>query len=172
MTFQLWKSGMKATTARLNDGDMIGAVVFMAQRTTAQAIPTGTEAAANAVVWDQIDRDILTGWSSGSATRWTCPTTGIWVLAGSVGFNSSTGGTTRDACWFVNGALLTAGRARTFASGSISAVALTIEARTLPLLLTAGDYVQLVPAHNVGSNLDTASGSLRPYMSVTYGGAQ
>lgn len=170
MAFQPLSAGQRLTAGTLNALLMIGADVFRAYLTASQIITSGTETAANACQWDQIDRDILGAWSSSNKTRWTCPAAGWWKLSGSTSFNGSTGGSQRDALWFVNGANITAGRARTFAETSISAVPLSVEARTLTVQLALGEYVELIPVHNIGSNIGTATGTLAPYMAVTYAG--
>lgn len=171
MTLNLWQPGMIMTEERLNDAAMIGAALFLANRSTTQAITTGAESAANAVSWTDIELDALGGWSAANPTRWTAPRDGWYKLEGSVGFNGSTAGEIRDAIWFVNGALISMGRARTIASTAISGDPLTIEARAIPRLLAEGDYVELIAAQDSGSSLNTATGSLRPFISITYAGA-
>lgn len=169
-TFQPFAAGAKVTAATLDLNLMIGLVVFRAYLNTNQSIPTGTEAAANACAWSQIDLDLLAGFSAGAPTLWTVPIDGWWTLSGGVGFNGNAGGSQRDALWFIDGATIVAGRARTFAETGIAATPLSVEARTIPLLLSAGQTVALVPAHNVGSALLTATGTFASYMSVTYSG--
>ena len=169
MAFAPWLAGMRLTATRMNDAAMIGANVFLAYRSAAQSIGTGADAAVSAVSWDDVQSDLLGGWSSGSASRWTVPRTGWWTLSGAVAFDSNTGGTTRECVWYVNGSALGAGRARTFGN-TMAAVPITVEARNLPQLLTAGDYVQLVPAQNSGVNLNLSTGSYRSYISIAYSG--
>ena len=169
MPFAPWLAGMKATATRMNDSAMIGAVVFLAYRSAAQSIGTGADAAVSAVSWDDVQTDLLSGYSAGSPTRWTVPRTGWWTLSGAIAFDSSTGGTTRECVWYVNGAALGAGRARTYGN-TLAAVPITVEARTLPQLLTAGQYVELVPAQNSGGNLNLSTGSYRSYISIAYTG--
>lgn len=169
MAFTPWLAGMRLTATRMNDASMIGAQVFLADRATAQSIPTGGDAAANACNWDDIQFDLLGGWVSGSPTRWTAPRSGRWTLAGGIGFDASTGGTTRECVWYVNGSAIGMGRARSFGN-TMASVPVTVEARTLPVQLAMGDYVELVPAQNSGAALNLATGSYRSYMSVTYSG--
>ena len=169
MPFTPFLAGMKLTGTRLNDAAMIGATVFLANRSTAQSIPNGGDAAANACIWDDVNLDLLGGWVSGSPTRWSVPRTGWWQLAGAVAFDASAGGTTRECVWYVNGGAIGMGRARTFGN-TMSAVPVTVEARTLPQLLTAGQYVELVPAQNSGGALNLATGSYRSYIAITYAG--
>lgn len=169
-TFQPFAAGQKVTAGTLDLNLMIGKLVFSAVLAASQTITTGAETTANACAWDTVAYDELGAWTAGSPTRWTCPLAGWWTVSGGVSFNGSASGSQRDAIWFINGANFTAGRARTYAETSISAVPLTVEARTMPLLLAVGDYVQLVPVHNIGSSIGTATGTLAPYMAVTYSG--
>lgn len=169
-TYQPYAAGARVTAGALDLQLMIGKTVFVAYRAVSQTITTGAETAANALSWDTISYDLLGAWSAGSPTRWTCPAAGWWSFSGSVGYNADTSGSNRDALWFTNGATITGGRARTFAESSIASLPLTVEARTMPLLLAVGDYVQLVPAHNATGSVGTATGTSTPYMAVTYGG--
>ncbi|MBX9392287.1 hypothetical protein K4749_01400 [Streptomyces sp. TRM72054] len=170
MAFSVWRAGQTITATDLDEASMIGALVFHAERTTTQSISSGSDTVANAVSWNGVTYDVLGGWSSGNPTRWTAPQDGWWIVMGGIGFNSSSGGTIREAVWYLNGALSAMGRARTYTSSSIAASPLTVEARTVPFQLSAGDYLELVPAQNSGAALDTATGSFRPYMSITYAG--
>ncbi|MFF4751834.1 hypothetical protein [Streptomyces sp. NPDC001270] len=176
MAFAVWQPGMTITAQRANLAAMIGAVVFAAARTTGQTIPSGTETAANALQWDSIDVDLLSGWSAANPSRWTVPVAGLWTLSGAISVNgTTTPGTTRDALWYVNGGALVSGRARTYAESGISSSPLTVEARTITKRLAAGDYVELVPAHNANNagtavSLPTATGTFAPYANVTYAG--
>lgn len=165
MAYTPFLAGQKVTAGALNSALLVGAVVFRAYRnTTAQTITNGTESTANALSWDSIGIDDLAGWSAGTPTRWTVPMTGWYTLAGSVAFSGDSTGSTRDALWFVNGAIVTADRARS----APSAASHTVEARTLPQFLAAGQYVELVAAHNATGSINTATGTLASYMSVTY----
>ncbi|WP_234342333.1 hypothetical protein, partial [Streptomyces leeuwenhoekii] len=167
------RPGMIMTEERLNDAAMIGAVVFLANRGTSQNIPSGSDSAANALAWDEVTMDLLGGWSAATPTRWTCPKAGWWKFEGAIGFNASAGGNTRECVWYVNGGGISMGRSRTFGN-TMASVPITVEARTLSRQLAVGDYVELVPAHNsVSPNPDpltTATGTYRPYMSITYAG--
>lgn len=170
MPFAIWQPGQDLTEEALNLADMIGAVVFFTTRDTNQAVTTGGVDVANAVSWETVHLDLLTGWDAGEPTRWTVPQDGWWNLAGGVGFSGSSAGTVRDCAWFVNGSLVAWGRSRPHASTALSSDFLTAEARQLPVQLSAGDYIELVPSQDTGGNLNTATGSARPFMSVTYAG--
>ncbi|MER7798995.1 hypothetical protein ABTX71_01555 [Streptomyces parvulus] len=169
MPFDFWQPGMVQTEARLNLAAMTGAVVFLANRGTGQTIPSGGDSGSNALQWDEITTDLLGGWSASTPTRWTCPLAGWWKLEGAVAFNASAGGNTRECVWYINGGGASMGRARTF-GGTMASVPVTVEARTLHRRLDVGEYVELVPAHNAGANLDTATGTYRPFLSASYGG--
>jgi hypothetical protein len=169
-TFQPFAAGQKVTAGDLDLNLMIGALVFRAQRSTSQTITSGTQTPTNALSWDAIDYDRLGVWSAGNPTRWTSPIAGWWTFSGSVGLNGNATGTTRDALWFVNGATITAGRSRTFAETSISTDPITVEARTIPILLAVGDYVELVPAHNASGPIGSATGTQASYIAVNYSG--
>lgn len=165
-----WLGGMRTTADRLYETDLIGRVVFLARRSTAQTIPSGSDASSQAIQWDQVDLDVLGGWTVGQPTRWTCSRAGWWTFQGAVGWELSSGGSVRECCWYVNGGLITPGRSRPVASSAIAANAFTVDARAVPRLMDVGDYVELVPAQNSGANLDLATGSYQSYMSITYSG--
>ncbi|WP_405695305.1 hypothetical protein OHA99_09455 [Streptomyces coelicoflavus] len=165
-----WLGGMRTTAARLYETDLIGRLVFLANRNASQSISSGGDTASNALSWDAVDLDVLGGWTVGQPTRWTAPRAGWWTFQGAVGFNNRTAGTIRECCWYVNGGLISMGRSRPIVSSSIADTALTVDARAVPRLMAVGDYVELIPAQNSGTALDTATGSLRPYISITYSG--
>ncbi|MEU4091990.1 hypothetical protein [Streptomyces sp. NPDC026673] len=177
MAFNLAPAGGRIQSGKTNQLYMIGAVVFMAVRSTAQTITTATESSANAIQWDTIQLDALGGWNASQPTRWTAPFAGWFTLAGATAFNgpaSGSTGTQRDALWFANGTNFAGGRSRTFADAdAIGATALTVEARPFPKLLAAGDYIELVAAQTTTgttTSIATATGTLAPYISITYSG--
>lgn len=165
-----WLAGMKTTADRLYDTDLIGRVVFLANRATNQSISSGADSVANALQWDEVSLDVLGGFDPAQPTRWTAPRAGWWTLQGAASFNQATGGTTRECCWYVNGGLISMGRSRPIVSGGIANAPLTVDARSIPRLMSAGDWVQMVPAQDSGAALNTATGSFRPYISITYSG--
>jgi hypothetical protein len=169
MPFSVWQPGMRVTASRANDAAMIGAVVFFANRGNPQSVPSGVDSASGAMQWDEVQVDSLGGWNAAQPTRWTVPRSGVWEFAGAVAFDASGNGTLREAVWYLNGAAMAMGRAR-FAATQFPVQALTVEARTVPRLLSAGDYVELVAAQNSGGTLGIATGSYRPYISITYCG--
>ncbi|MFD5050883.1 hypothetical protein ACFWMH_10630 [Streptomyces tendae] len=166
-----WLGGMRMTTDRLYETDLIGRVVFLANRNASQTISSGGDTGSNALQWDAVDLDLLGGWNAGQPTRWTAPRAGWWTFQGAVAFNNSSAGTIRECCWYVNGGLISMGRSRPIVSSSIANTALTVDARAVPRLMAVGDYVELIPAQNSGAAVDTATGSLRPYISITYSGS-
>jgi hypothetical protein len=173
MAYPAWAAGQRITAGGLSINDLIGQTVFRALRGTGQTITTGTENVANAIQWDTVDLDLLGGWTPASSTRWTVPFAGWWKFEGAVSFvgvtSPDTPGTLRDALWYLNGATVSAGRARSF-SGTIGTSPMTVEARSIPYLLQPGDYVQLVPLQNASISVATGTGTYAPYMAVTYSG--
>lgn len=172
MNYQPIAAGTTPTAEEWNGLLLPGVLVFRAFLNTAQSVPTRTtESVADALVWDTIDLDRLGGWAAGAnASRYTATVAGWYTFAGSVGYNASSAGTFREAIWFQNGALSAAGRATPMMSTAIAATPLTAEARSLPLQMNVGDFVQLVPLQNSGGAITTATGSLRSFMSATYAG--
>ncbi|WP_432159263.1 hypothetical protein [Streptomyces sp. bgisy153] len=171
MSLTIFQPGQIMTAGRANGAALIGATVFRArQATTAQSITSGADTASNAIQWQDIDHDLLGGWSAGQPTRWTAPQGGWWELSGAVSFASSAGGQIRECVWYVSGAIISAGRGRPMPNTALSASALTVEARTIPVDLAAGDYVELIAAQNSGASLTTFTGSYSPYIEVTYAG--
>lgn len=148
-----------------------GRIVFKAFLKTTQSISNdASPQAANALAWTDVDHDPYTGWVSTVPTRWAAPYTGWYTLSGMVGLAGSSGGTVRGACWFVNGSGADGGLGREVA-GSWSATYTTVVAPTLPVLLEAGDYVELVAVQNSGGSLNTTSSGIgASYMAATYGG--
>ncbi|MFJ4987888.1 hypothetical protein ACIP9H_29305 [Streptomyces sp. NPDC088732] len=171
--YPAFAAGQSLTAGALSLAALIGQTVFRATRGAGQTITSGTEDVANAIQWDTVDLDLLGGWTPASQTRWTVPFAGWWRLDGSVSFvgvtSPATPGTLRDALWYCNGATIAAGRARSF-SGTIGTSPMTVEARSIPYLLNAGDYVQLIPLQNASISVNTGTGTYAPHMTVTYAG--
>ncbi|MFD8075799.1 hypothetical protein ACFV3E_24480 [Streptomyces sp. NPDC059718] len=171
MAYPQWAAGQTITAGGLNLSDLIGRDVFKATRDTNQSISSNaTPQAANVLSWETVELDLLAGWSASSPTRWTCPIAGWWKLAGAVAFNgTATTGNVRGCGWFVNGAMPNGGQARLAASPPN--VVSSANARTLSLALAVGDYIELAPSQDTGSALLTATGSPRPYISISFGGS-
>ncbi|MFI2431996.1 hypothetical protein [Streptomyces sp. NPDC018693] len=171
MSTDLWFPLQRITDDSMNDADLIGRMVFRArQSTSAQNITSGGDTAANAIQWQDIDLDLLGGWNGGQPTRWTAPRAGWWELSGGVSFAGSTAGQIRECVWYVGGSAISGGRGRPTPNSAITASALTAEARTIPVQLGVGGYVELIAAQNSGGNLATFTGSYSPYISITYAG--
>jgi hypothetical protein len=161
--------GKRATADLINAIAAIGRTMFVAFRDASQSISDGTNPdAANAISWDNIESDLLGGWSASQPTRWTPPIAGRYMLTGGVAFMASTAGTTRGASWLVNGSVVAGSTARPVIS--VSNEVCTAEARSLPVELDGDDYVQLVAIQETGGALNTATASNRPFISVTYVG--
>jgi hypothetical protein len=171
MAYTPFAAGQRLTANTLNAAVLSGVLIFRAYRSAAQTIPTrSSENLADALQWDEVSIDRLGGWSSGSPTRFTCTTAGWHTFSGGIGLNSQSGGTVREAVWYLNGALMPAGRSVSIIEGTVPAGTLTADGRRVSILMAFGDYVEFVPYQNSGSSIDTASGSYRPFISVHYAG--
>lgn len=167
----LWRPGQRLTADRMNSADLIGRLVFAAWRDASQQITSSDPGiAANALAWDNVGLDVLTGWTADHPTRWTAPTPGWYTISGGASFGGSSAGTQRGCTWRVNGNLPPGATSVSHASTSIASTTLTVDARDLAAQLDAGDYVELCPYQNSGSSLSTAGGSLRPYIAIYYAG--
>lgn len=167
--FAGFQPGMRITESRINSGDLVGRLVFRATRDATQSISSTSLAnpdIANALAWETIAIDDLGGWSSGSATRYTCMLDGWYRISAKVSLDATaTPGDARSLGIYQNGALAAAGHFR-------SALAVTNRVHTehgfLTLSLVAGDYVQIVPGHSTGSALTSATGGARPAVEITF----
>jgi hypothetical protein len=161
--------GQRATGDRMNDSMAIGRLLFFAARDTTQSIADSTVGTtANALSWDNVLLDSLTGWSAGTPTRYTPPEAGWYLLTGEGGFAASAAGARRGISWLVNGALPVAGTSVAHANTPTSQT-LTVPARTLPVQFNGTtDYVELAPFQNSGGALNTGTGSLRCHIAIYY----
>lgn len=148
-----------------------GRLVFQAFRDQVQSISNNaTPQAANAMQWETVPLDVVDGWSTSSPTRFAPQVAGWYRLSGKTGFAASTGGTVRGAAWFINGAAVNAGLNRHVTSGFANTFC-TVNAPEISVVLTVGDYVELVAVQNSGGALNTTgTGSGAPYMEVVYAG--
>ncbi|MGW3724139.1 hypothetical protein [Streptomyces sp. NPDC000851] len=171
--FPGWQPGHIITEARANSAAMMGRVVFRATRDTTQSI-SDTSAAnpdvANALLWETIAVDDLGGWSSGSATRYTCQLAGWYKIDAKVSFNAwsgppATAGTARTLGVYINGALQPSGH---FRSAITATQVVHTEDGFMSALLALGDYVQIVPGQNTGQPLNTATGGTRPSLEISF----
>jgi hypothetical protein len=171
MAYSPFTAGQRLTAVALNAALLSGVLIFRAYRSNAQSIPNRVaEDIADALQWDEISVDRLGCWSSGAPTRFTCTTAGWHSFSGGVGLNTQSGGTLREAVWFLNGILMPAGRSVSIIESTVPGGTLTAEGRRPSILMAVGDYVELVPFQNSGVSIATASGSYRPYITVHYAG--
>ncbi|MFJ5259083.1 hypothetical protein ACIQAC_01230 [Streptomyces sp. NPDC088387] len=166
--FPIWQPGMIVTEARANSAALVGRTVFRATRDANQSISTSASAnpdIANALSWETIGVDDLGGWSSGSATRYTCQLAGWYKIQAKAGFNASVSGTARTLGIFITGGLAPGGHFRT-------ATTFTNTTHTrdgfLTALLGVGDYVQIAPGQDTGGALNTATGGIRPTLEIEF----
>lgn len=169
MTYPVVIRPGKNTAEQFNAGFLIGRLIFFAKRAAAQSISTGGTAgsSSSALSWDSVEVDVLTGWSSSSATRYTAQITGWYTCTGMTSFASSATGSYRGNSWLLNGAAQTGGTSKPVVS-TVTGTAVAVTAVTLPIQLDAGEYVQLAPFHNSGSNLDTDTGVRASSIGIYY----
>jgi len=117
-------------------------------RSTVQSIPNNT---ITAVSFDVVRFDTSTPlmWSGANPTRLTCPSAGIYVVSGTVGFAANATGNDREAFIRVNGSQLIA----SIADRNPSAY---VEQFTVSAIWRANtsDYFELCVRHDRGSSLD------------------
>lgn len=163
------RPGHRVTADRLNQWLLPGSILFYGRRNATQAISsTSNPSMVNAIEWDETLLDTTGGWDAGEPTRWTCSIGGWHLVSGSVGFAASSSGSYRACAWYVNASLASGGHGTRVAPTSSGIV--VADGRQLAILLSAGDYMQLIAAQDSGGNLDTSTGGARPTMQVTYAG--
>lgn len=119
-----------------------------AYRSSNQAITTGT---STAVSFDSTRHNApLTMWNSGQPTRLVAPVSGVYSIFWQIIFEASTSGTYRQVMTRVNGSLFVADDIKppTAAPGYARGAGSTDH------FLAAGDYVEIIVAHDRGSNLN------------------
>lgn len=163
-----------------SDRDMLrpGQLVFFAESNAAISMPPGDGAGAPAW-WDTVHTDLLgalnfDGVTTSSAnenppmTRFQPPVPGWYSLSGAIGFSTAGQGNWRRARWVRNGTIVGGGHwsfARP-AAGQASA-----PAPVMPIAMNGTtDYLELWGVHDSDANITMSTGTLRPFMSVTYSG--
>lgn len=166
------RPGQTGTDAVFNGGFMIGRLVFFATRDTTQSISSGlVPDTANALRWETVSLDLLDGWDAGTPNRYRPTIPGWYRCEGAAGLAANTTGGIRGIGWLRNGSLPAASGARPQVASGYSNATVTVDARALPLLFNGStDYLELAPFQNSGAALDTATGSIRPYVAVYYAG--
>ena len=119
------------------------------QNTTAQSLTNNTGAP---IQWDTLNADSDQAYSN--TTRFTCPVTGWYSIAGTAVFAANATGV-RTAQIAVNGALVPFGLGQVPAA---SGVRTAVSAEVI-YHLSAGDYVELYATQSSGAALATAQGS-------------
>lgn len=139
-----------------------GSSVFTAHRMAGQTLPT---AAYIPIAWDTVTGDRLAGWAAATPSRYTIKIPGVYALAGTAAFASSSGGTYRGASWYRNGSIIPGGTEQA-AYTSPAGADCTVPARTLHLNLTTGDWIELRQVHNIGATITT--GGLAASIAISY----
>ncbi|MDT0306135.1 hypothetical protein RM780_04050 [Streptomyces sp. DSM 44917] len=167
-------AGQRPTVDRINVAFLTGRLVFAAYRDTAQSISSTTVGeTVNALSWDNVVVDLLGGWSVSTPTRYTPPIAGWYhcIGSGSIDEYGASSGTLRGASWRQNGSLPPAGTSRAVVSTAIADTYVTVAAPDLPLQFNGtSDYLELCPFQNSGASINTATGSVRPSISLYYAG--
>jgi hypothetical protein len=159
-TWEYWQAIAQRVDACLTQ--IVNPAICVATQTVAQSIPTGawTSLSFNA---ESIDTANMHNPASLN-TRITIPTDGKYLLAGSVCFVSNATGR-RGLQWAINGVANPYGGAVMLPTLSTSTPA--IPSSTLPVQLTAGQYVELQAFQDTGAALSTSVGaSVQPFASA------
>jgi len=126
-----------------------GQLVFSARATTAQNIPDITN---TFIIFQTEDYDRLNVFTPGaSSSTYTPGVAGWYEVTGNVSFGNAQAGY-RGVYWNVDGADVPAGGAVAAYTPTVGA---NVNARTIPLLLTASSVISLRAYHNAGSTIST-----------------
>jgi hypothetical protein len=165
--------GQRLTADRVNAGFAIGLTVFVAYRDAAQSLSAGQTigVAADALQWDNVELNLIGGWSASLPKRFTPPIAGWYRLEGGCGFVASGAGNVRGTSWRQNGDLPEAATSRSIYNTIPASPTPVINATSIPLEFNGStDYIELCPFQDGGGALNTATGSNRPYINITYCG--
>ncbi|MGI5443398.1 hypothetical protein ACQEV4_40490 [Streptomyces shenzhenensis] len=168
MAYTYVQPGQSLTADTLNAALMVGQVVFTATRDTAQTFSNTASTAnantGNAVSWDAVNMDDLAGWAAATPTRYTAQRAGWYELNGAISFAGNTTGS-RVCAWFMNGSLLAGGHGQRVAANTTTVSASAV---TLPVLMAAGDYIELCAGQSSGGDLASATGGPRPSINIKF----
>jgi hypothetical protein len=149
-----WTTLQEATSAQLNS-DIRNNVLFLsnvpvykASQGTPQVVPAST---ATAMTGMAINID---NWSAGSATKWTAPCAGVYLVGGQVGFATPGAGYSGwpNLICDISGTTTTYSGKRAYGE-YVAGMALRV------LRLSKGDTVQLGAGHSYSSTVTTLAGS-------------
>lgn len=121
------------------------------RQTIAQSLGNG---AFTGLKWDVEDFDNAVWHDAATDTRSTVPYDGWYQISGTVGFSANASGI-RAAQWRVNGSDLTSGQTKVQTITTVG-VAVLLPARTLDVVLTTGQYVELFAFQDSGGALNTS----------------
>ncbi len=134
-----------------------GTLVLKLLRTTTVTL---SDNIATALAWDTEELDLLGGWSSGTATRFTPPVAGWYELTGGSAWNTNSSGH-RALYWRLNGATTINGGAIYVAPSPNSST--VVSAKTLPVQLNGTDYVELMTLQASGGSLASSHSAATTY---------
>lgn len=173
MTFPvIVRPGNRATAGLLNSGFLIGRAVFVAFRDAAQSITSTTVGeTSNALAWDNVELNVLGGWAPGTPSRYTPPIAGRYGITGSASFVANGTGNVRGCSWRQNGSLPAGATFRNVYNTVPGSPVPTFDAIPLNLEFDgSSDYIELCPFQDGSGALNTATGSNRPSIRITYEG--
>jgi hypothetical protein len=124
-------------------------------QTVTQSITNNT---ATAVLFDTeiVDSDNFHSTAT-NTTRLVAPMPGWYELKGGVGYAAAAATGYRAAGWQTTISSVTSILAGSFNLAAVSTTVCAVEARTMRVFLNAGDYVELMALHTLGSALGTAA---------------
>lgn len=174
-----WSAGDIITAGKLNALSEIGRFVFRAERTTAQSISNGSiPALADAISWDLIFLDLVTGWGAGNPTRFNPQLAGRYLLAGGIGYIATASGGLRGGAWARNGSFAQGstgvggpGTTKIVTNTTVTSIDASVAMRPIEVSMNGTtDYVELAGLQVSGAALNTATLTVRPHISAFYVG--
>lgn len=140
-----------------------GSYLARMRRTTTQNIGNSSQ---NEISFSSADFDRLTGWSSGSPTRYTAKVAGDYEFSGMVSFAANSTGY-RLATILHNGSNVPGAVSVVPAGQAVASTAVSL--RPITVTMALNDYVELSCFHNGGATLATdATTHYQPTLQVKY----
>lgn len=144
-----------------------GTFVASFYRGTAQPIPNNV---GTYMAWDQVNFDLLGGYSAATPSRYTFKVPGAYIISGGVSFTTHSSVTLRQAYFYINGA---PAWGNAIALGSVIGFDTVLPLITSKVALKVNDYIEVgaLQLSGVQLNTSTSSGAVWPSLHVVYAGA-